>query len=326
MSNKLRVVFAGTPDFAAQSLQALLESQHDVIAVYTQPDRRSGRGKKITASAVKQLAESHDIPVIQPLNFKNQEDVSELAALNADIMVVVAYGIILPLSILRIPALGCINVHASLLPRWRGAAPIERALLAGDTETGITIMQMDEGLDTGDMLYKSSVPISDKMTSGDLYLSLIPIARETLVATLDLISDGNQQPVPQDNDLACYASKLYKSEGNINWALPATDIALMIRGLSPRPVAFSHYNENAIRIWSAQTTTEPTDSVASKVGNIIKVSKQGIEVVCGNNTKLLITSLQIPGGKQLSVQQLLNAKPDMFSVGNSFYSELENSL
>ena len=323
MSNKLRVIFAGTPDFAAQSLQALLDSQHEVIAVYTQPDRRSGRGKKITASAVKQLAQSHDIPVVQPLNFKTQDDISELADFNADIMVVVAYGIILPISVLKTPPLGCINVHASLLPRWRGAAPIERSLMAGDLETGITIMQMDEGLDTGDMLYKSAVSITDTMTSGDLYLSLIPVAQKALVDTLDIISDGQHQPEPQNNDLACYANKLFKAEGNINWALPAADIALIIRGLSPRPVAFSHYNEDAIRIWSAELAPSSSDSNDTQVGLITKVDKHGIEVNCANNTKLLITSLQIPGGKQLSVQQLFNAKPDLFCVGSSFYSELE---
>ncbi len=323
MSNKLRVIFAGTPDFAAQSLQALLDSHHEVIAVYTQPDRRSGRGKKITASAVKQLAQAHDIPVVQPVNFKSSEHLAELAAFNADIMVVVAYGIILPISVLQTPALGCINVHASLLPRWRGAAPIERSLLEGDHETGITIMQMDEGLDTGDMLYKAAVPITDEMTSGDLYLSLIPVAKQALVETLNLISDGKHQPEPQNNDLACYANKLFKAEGNIDWQLSATDIALIIRGLSPRPVAFSHYNENAIRIWSAEVVQSNPESENSKAGVITKVGKQGIEVNCANNTKLLITSLQIPGGKQLSVQQLLNAKPDLFSVGSSFYSELE---
>ncbi len=322
MTQKLRVVFAGTPDFAAHSLQALLDSDHEVIAAYTQPDRRSGRGKKVTASAVKQLAQSHDIPVFQPLNFKNSEDVSELTALNADIMVVVAYGIILPLEVLKTPKLGCINVHASLLPRWRGAAPVERSLLAGDTETGITIMQMDVGLDTGDMLLKNHIPITDDMTSGDLFQALIPVAQSSLIETLDIIQRGELQPEPQDDALACYASKLFKAEANIDWQLNAQQIELVVRGLSPRPVAFSHHDENAIRIWSAQAVPNVNDVSHKPEGTITKVDKHGIEVACGDNTRLLITSLQIPGGKQLTVQQLFNAKPDMFTQGSLFYSEL----
>lgn len=323
MSNKLRVVFAGTPDFAAHSLQAILDSHHEVIAVYTQPDRPSGRGKKITASAVKQLALENNIAVYQPLDFKDQQDVDQLASLKADIMVVVAYGIILKVNVLNTPRLGCINVHASLLPRWRGAAPIERSLLAGDAQTGITIMQMDEGLDTGDMLYKSTVDITDSMTSADLYQALIPVAQQSLISTLDLIQQSKAQPEPQDDAQACYAKKLFKAEGNIDWNLPSQQIALIIRGLSPRPVAYSHYADAAIRLWGAVANRSLSHSHNVLPGTIVAVEKKHIEVACGNGTSLLITALQVPGGKQLTAQQLLNAKRDLFVVGQSFTSELD---
>ncbi|MGL5532941.1 MAG: methionyl-tRNA formyltransferase, partial [Plesiomonas shigelloides] len=213
MSQALRIVFAGTPDFAARHLDALLASEHQVVGVYTQPDRPAGRGKKLTPSPVKVLAEQHAIPVFQPPTLRKEEYQQELAALNADVMVVVAYGLILPKVVLDLPRLGCINVHGSLLPRWRGAAPIQRSLWAGDSETGITIMQMDIGLDTGDMLHKVACPITAQDTSASLYQKLADMGPEALLTTLAQLAEGRAQPQVQDEALVTYAEKLSKEEG-----------------------------------------------------------------------------------------------------------------
>ncbi|EPJ48570.1 MAG: methionyl-tRNA formyltransferase [Osedax symbiont Rs2] len=324
MSKSLKIVFAGTPEFAAQSLSALLGSQHQVVASYTQPDRRSGRGKKITQSAVKKLSLSHDIPVYQPVNFKDPHSIQQLADLNADIMVVVAYGILLPESVLNTPKLGCINVHASLLPKWRGAAPIERALLAGDPATGVTIMQMDKGLDTGDMLHKQTIEISETMTSGELHDALVPVGCSALLETLTQIANGTSTAPRQDDQLACYASKLFKAEGLIDWNLDAQQISLLIRGLSPRPVAFSYIGETVIRLWDASTSNCDIDPLfdTSLIGSICAADKLGIEVYCKGGTKILIKSLQVPGGKQLSARDLINSKRQLFSPGNRFITLL----
>lgn len=322
MPEKLNVVFAGTPDFAAQNLQALLESEFNVIAVYTQPDRRSGRGKKITFSPVKQLAIANDLPVYQPENFKSAEDVAALESLNADIMVVVAYGILLPQTVLDTPKHGCINVHASLLPKWRGAAPIERALMSGDTRTGVTIMQMDKGLDTGDMLAKAYCDISDTMTSADLYAALVPLGSNALIATLTDFSNAQIVAEKQDDKLACYAKKLFKKEADINWSLPADEVSRHIRGLSPRPVAFSSLNEQIIRVWHARVLTNQDGSEIAHSpavsGTILAADKSGIQVACANNTSVLITQVQLPGGKQLKVSDIINSRKDFFSIGTIF--------
>ncbi|NQZ31176.1 MAG: methionyl-tRNA formyltransferase [Oceanospirillaceae bacterium] len=320
MSKSLKIIFAGTPEFAAQNLASLINSQHEVIAVYTQPDRRSGRGKKIKFSAVKEIALTHDIPVYQPTNFKADQDLQQLATLNGDIMVIVAYGLILPQKVLDTPPLGCINVHASLLPRWRGAAPIERSLLAGDSHTGVTIMQMDKGLDTGDMLNSASLEISSEMNSQQLHDCLIPLGSNELIKTINEISMGLHKPVKQDNNLANYAEKLQKTEGVIDWNQSAAAIALKVRGLNPRPVAYSALNELVIRIWAAKEVNVPTDSPYIKVGTIIKADKKGIEVSCLNNTRLLITRLQLPGGKQLEAKVIINAKKELFLPNNQFSS------
>ncbi|EPJ47402.1 MAG: methionyl-tRNA formyltransferase [Osedax symbiont Rs1] len=319
MSRPLKIIFAGTPDFAAKTLQSIIRSHHQVIAVYTQPDRRSGRGKKITSSAVKSVATEHNIATYQPTNFKEISTLNQLADIKADLMVVVAYGILLPIEALNIPKYGCVNVHASLLPRWRGAAPIERSLLAGDCETGITIMQMDEGLDTGAMLNKSTIAISDTMTSGELHDQLIPLGATALLSTLNEIAEGTTNPEPQDDQQACYASKLSKAEGGINWSQTAEQISRKIRGLSPRPIAFSSINELTVRIWNAEQSTAlaPPKSIP---GQIIATSKLGIIVCCGDSSAVTILSLQLPGGKALKAQDLLNSKKDIFSVGNLFES------
>ncbi|MEH6444644.1 MAG: methionyl-tRNA formyltransferase [Oceanospirillaceae bacterium] len=328
MQKNLRIIFAGTPEFAAQTLQALLSSHHEVVAVYTQPDRPSGRGKKLSPSAVKKTAQEHDIPVYQPLNFKAEVDLHTLQNIEADIMVVVAYGIILPLMVLATPPLGCINVHASLLPRWRGAAPIERALLAGDTETGVTIMQMDQGLDTGDMLNKCNVDITPTTTSGQLYQQLVHIGASSLISTLDQLANHTAVAVKQDDSLSCYAEKLYKAEGAINWHRTADEVSRQIRGLSPRPVAFSSLDNQVIRIWNAVAISSPTQPQtdqkieSQQCGVITKADKNGIEVTCLSGSKLLITELQLPSGKHLTVQQVINSKKELFFPGNKFIQQV----
>lgn len=311
MSTPLRIVFAGTPDFAASSLQALLDSEHEVIAVYTQPDRPAGRGRKLTPSPVKQLALTQDIAVYQPLSLKGENEQAELAALNADIMVVVAYGLLLPKAVLDTPRLGCINVHGSLLPRWRGAAPIHRAVLAGDEMTGITIMQMDVGLDTGDMLYKTEMPIQPDDTSGDLHDRLAAQGAEALVAALAQIADGNATPEKQDDSLANYAHKLEKQEGAIDWSQSAEQIERQVRGLSPWPVAYCQLDGKAMRIWGAKASTEISDQTP---GSVAEIGKKNLRIACGEGS-LLLTKIQLPGGKPLDIAAVLNAKRDLFPVG-----------
>jgi methionyl-tRNA formyltransferase len=312
MTTPLKIIFAGTPDFAATSLAALTNSEHQIVAVYTQPDRPAGRGRKLTASPVKALALKHDIPVYQPQNFKGEEEQAALRALDADLMIVVAYGLLLPLVVLEAPKQGCINVHASLLPRWRGAAPIHRSLLAGDTETGITIMQMDVGLDTGDMLYKTTCPILPRDTSGALHDRLAVLGAEALLNTLQRITDNQLSPVKQNDADACYAHKLTKQEGLIDWTESAEVIDRQIRGLSPWPVAFTTRGDDTIRIISA--SPEAIASTAAP-GTIIETTKEKIIIACGSGTSLAIGHLQLPGGKPLSSRDVLNARKELFSIG-----------
>jgi len=305
----LRIVFAGTPDFAAASLQALLDNQdanhYHIVGVYTQPDRPAGRGQKLLASPVKQLALSHHLPVFQPLNFKADKDKEELAALNADIMIVAAYGIILPKAVLDIPKMGCINVHGSILPRWRGAAPIHRAVIAGDDETGITIMQMDEGLDTGDMLLKAYCDIKITDTSGSLHDKLAKLGGSALIDALEKIKVGELTPEKQEDSLSCYAAKLTKQEAEINWDEPATLIERKIRGLSPWPVAYTQSSQGVMKIHQAELADVSADT--SSPGDILVVSKQGVIVATGNGT-IRLTEIQFPGGKRMKVQDALNGK------------------
>lgn len=312
-AHKLRILFAGTPDFAASSLQALLDAGHDVIGVYTQPDRPAGRGRKLTPSPVKKVALEHELPVYQPLNFKQEEDRQTLADLNADLMIVVAYGLLLPKAVLEAPRLGCINVHASLLPRWRGAAPIHRALLAGDSETGVTIMQMDEGLDTGAMLLKKSCPITATETSGELHDKLAQIGAEALLESLPGIADQSIHHEVQDGSAANYAHKLEKAEGEIDWQRSAAEIAIQIRGLSPWPVAYSSLNGSPLRIWYAEATDQNCKGAAA--GTIIRTDKKAIYVACGDNA-LKLLKIQLPGSKAMECSAVLNAKRDLFADGN----------
>ena len=318
-ADPLRIIFAGTPDFAASSLNAVLTSQHQVIAVYTQPDRPAGRGRKLAASPVKQLAEQHNIPVFQPLSLKNNSEQETLKSLNADVMVVVAYGLILPPLALGIPKLGCINVHASLLPRWRGAAPIQRAVLAGDEESGITIMQMDAGLDSGDMLLKKSCPIKADDTGSSLHDRLAELGAQCLLEALQDLPSLQQQAAVQDHNVANYAHKLDKAQARIDWQQSAVDIERLIRAFNSWPVAFSELEDTRVRIWQARCCEQNRDQQDhdAEPGTILNSSAQGIEIACGTGV-LQLQTLQLPGAKALPVSALLNAKQDLFSPGKQF--------
>lgn len=267
----LNIIFAGTPDFAARHLQALLNSHHNVIGVYTQPDRPAGRGKKLTASPVKELAVANNIPVYQPGSLRKEPAQQELAALNADIMVVVAYGLILPKVVLDTPRLGCINVHGSILPRWRGAAPIQRALWAGDKETGVTVMQMDVGLDTGDMLLKTTLPIEDSDTSASLYEKLAEQGPVALLQALEGLVNGTLAAEKQDEALANYAEKLSKEEARLDWNKSAQQLWQEVRAFNPWPVSYFEHQGNTIKVW--QTQVSETTSTAAP-GTIISASKK----------------------------------------------------
>ncbi|NGZ66160.1 methionyl-tRNA formyltransferase [Vibrio aestuarianus subsp. cardii] len=311
MSQSLRIVFAGTPDFAARHLAALLSSEHEVIAVYTQPDRPAGRGKKLTASPVKQIAVEHNIEVYQPENFKSDQAKQQLAELNADLMVVVAYGLLLPQAVLDTPRLGCINVHGSILPRWRGAAPIQRSIWAGDSETGVTIMQMDIGLDTGDMLKIATLPIEATDTSASMYGKLAELGPQVLVDCIADIASDKAIATKQDDALANYAKKLSKEEAKIDWSMDAAFIERCVRAFNPWPMSHFDVAENTIKVWQsrveAQTSNQP-------VGTIIKADKSGIYVATGNGL-LVLEQLQVPGKKALPVQDILNARASWFEVG-----------
>lgn len=315
MTQGLRIIFAGTPDFAAAHLKALLGSHHQVIAAYSQPDRPAGRGKKLCASPVKEVALAHQIPVYQPLNFKSQDTLAELAALNADLMVVVAYGLILPKAVLETPRLGCINVHASILPRWRGAAPIQRAIEAGDTETGVTIMQMDVGLDTGDMLMKTFCPILPEDTGGSLHDKLIGIGTPALIQALDSIQAGTITPEKQDDSLSNYAPKLSKEEAALNWRLSAAELERKVRAFNPFPVAHTKLagtgDDQRMRVWAASATEQ---AGASEPGVITHIDARGLWVACAQG-QLVLEQLQLPGKKALKVDEILRGHPDLFQVG-----------
>ncbi|WP_223669768.1 methionyl-tRNA formyltransferase [Kangiella shandongensis] len=317
MNQPLKVIFAGTPDFAATSLQSLIDSPHQVIAVYTQPDRQSGRGKKIHMSPVKELALTHQIPVEQPQNFKSEQSRQILAGYNADVMVVAAYGLLLPQAVLDIPRLGCINVHGSLLPRWRGAAPIQRAIQAGDSETGVTIMQMEAGLDTGPMLAKAITPITAEDTGATLHDKLAAQGAQLLVRAMDEIAGGTIEAEPQDDGLTTYAHKLSKQEAFIDWSLDATTIERTIRAFNSWPVAQTQIDDKTIRIWQTQVINEASNEQA---GTIVQADKQGIVVACGQH-QLRLTELQLPGSRRMSVKDLLNAPKnrELLQPGSRFH-------
>ena len=314
----LRILFAGTPEFAALHLQALINSEHEVIGVYTQPDRPAGRGKKLQPSPVKQVALDNGLPVYQPLNFKDAADVEQLKSLNADVMVVVAYGLILPQSVLDAPKYGCLNVHASLLPRWRGAAPIQRCIEAGDKLTGITIMQMDKGLDTGAMLSKVTTGILSDDTGGSLHDRLAELGPPALLATLAQVEAGTLQPEKQNDALANYAHKLLKEEALIDWQQPADEIALRVRAFNPFPMAYTLLGDERIRVLMAEALEQTT---ALLPGTIIRAGAEGLDVACGDGV-LRIPQVQLPGKKAMRVADVINGQPQLFQPNHLLASTL----
>jgi methionyl-tRNA formyltransferase len=308
----LKIIFAGTPDFAASHLQALIQDgHHSVVAVYTQPDRPAGRGKKLKASPVKLLAEQHSLPVCQPASLKASEQQALLAEFGADIMVVVAYGLILPQAVLDIPRLGCINVHGSILPRWRGAAPIQRAIEAGDKESGVTIMQMDAGLDTGAMLSISRCPIDPEETSGSLYNKLAELGAAALLDDLERLDKGLAVAVVQDNSQSTYASKIDKTEAQINWSAEAIAIDRRIRAFNPFPAAYSLIDGTRLKVWAASPGPE---TITANPGEIIQSDDTGLLVRCGQGS-LLLTEIQLAGKSRMPVSEMLKSRADLFAVG-----------
>jgi methionyl-tRNA formyltransferase len=305
MTDPLRIIFAGTPEFAATTLSALLTTEHQVLAVYTQPDRPAGRGRQLQPSPVKVLAQARGIEVRQPERLKDAQDQTALAALQADLMVVVAYGLLLPQAVLDAPRLGCINIHASLLPRWRGAAPIQRAILAGDTESGVTIMQMEAGLDTGPMLHILKTPILLDDTGGSLHDRLAELGARALLESLAGIADGSLQPQPQDDSLASYARKLDKQESLIDWSQSAEAIDRQVRAYNPWPVAQCLFEEKIMRLWSVRPLRESSPAGVAP-GSVVSAGKAGIDVATGSNL-LRILELQMPGKRVMSASDFLNA-------------------
>jgi methionyl-tRNA formyltransferase len=306
----MRIIFAGTPEFAAQTLAALLNTEHTICAVYTQPDRPAGRGRKLTASPVKNIALEHNIPVEQPLNFKEQATREKLATYQADLMIVVAYGLLLPQSVLDTPAQGCINIHASLLPRWRGAAPIQRAILAGDNETGICIMQMEAGLDTGPVLTRAVCPISNTETTQQLHDRLATLGATTLLTTLSSFTEHQVNAQVQNDADSTYAAKLAKAEAMINWHQPASTLLRKINAFNPWPIAQTQWQDKTLRIWAAVDLDRPNKATP---GEVINADKTGIDIACGQGI-LRITQIQAPGKRAMPVSDFLNANP--VSIGD----------
>ncbi len=302
MTDSLRIVFAGTPDFSVPPLKALLDSPHEVTAVYTQPDRPAGRGRKLTPSPVKLVAQEHGIPVFQPKSLRDPEAIAELRALQPDLMVVVAYGLLLPPDVLEIPRLGCINIHASILPRWRGAAPIQRAIQAGDRESGVSIMRMEEGLDTGPVYLVRRTPIDEEDTGGTLHDRLARLGAEALMEALPGIADGTLQPVAQNDEEATYASKLEKKEAAIDWRQPAWKIERQVRAFNPWPVAHTRYENANLRIWEAHAI----EGLAAEPGTVMSATREGVDVATGEGL-LRITRLQMPGKRAMEAADFINA-------------------
>ena len=310
----LRIIFAGTPEFAAIHLDGLLGGRHKLVAVYTQPDRPAGRGKKLQASPVKQMAERAGIPVFQPPSLKDPEEQRKLANIGADLMIVVAYGLILPQAVLDTPAMGCLNVHASLLPRWRGAAPIQRAIEAGDSETGVTIMQMDAGLDTGNMLASVHCPINRDTTAASLHDELATLGMPLLLDVLDTLPEHLARGREQDGDQANYATKILKSEAEIDWREDAELIARKVRAFNPFPICFTFLGKERLKVHTAKATQERVG--AAPPGAVLQSSASGIVIACGTG-QLCISKLQLPGGKPLTVEQMLHARSTLFTPGTA---------
>ncbi|UJP04564.1 MAG: methionyl-tRNA formyltransferase [Nitrosomonas sp.] len=298
----MKIIFAGTPDFAAAALEALIHQGHEIVAVLTQPDRPAGRGMKSLSSAVKLLAQRFQLPVLQPLTLKAPEIQMQLSMLNADVMVVAAYGLILPQAVLELPRFGCLNIHASVLPRWRGAAPIQRAILAGDAETGITIMQMDAGLETGDILLIENMAITPGDTVQTLHDKLSRLGASSIVAALSLLPQGKLMPVKQDEVHACYAAKITRADAGIDWRQSAGQIERVVRAFNPVPGAYTYYRCEMLKVWQVSVAIESGKS--GNPGEISAIDRESITVSCGEGL-LRITGVQKAGGRKLCVADFL---------------------
>ncbi|AKH38366.1 MULTISPECIES: methionyl-tRNA formyltransferase [Nitrosomonas] len=297
----MRIIFAGTPVFAAKALLSLLNAEYQIVLVLTQPDRPAGRGMKTQVSDVKKVAQAHDIPLLQPLTLKTETVHTQLKVFNADVMVVAAYGLILPKEVLKIPRYGCLNIHASLLPRWRGAAPIQRAILAGDQETGITIMQMDEGLDTGDMLLQRDIPVDAVDTAQTLHDKLADLGAQSIVEALELMQLGKLSATPQDETLASYAAKIQKKEAEIDWRMDVDQIDRSIRAFNPYPGAYTYFQGSLLKIWQAKAAVKNNPG---KAGEIVTTGSEGVVVACGRGS-LILEVVQKPGGKKMPIAEFM---------------------
>ncbi|GAA0707914.1 methionyl-tRNA formyltransferase [Paraclostridium ghonii] len=297
----MKIVFMGTPEFAVPCLQKIIDEGHEVVSVVTQPDKPKGRGKKLAMPPVKELALKYDIPVYQPLKAREESFVETLKEINPELIVVVAFGQILPKSILDIPKYGCVNVHASLLPRYRGAAPLNWVIINGEEKTGVTTMYMDEGLDTGDMILKSEIPLDDEITAGELHDKMMIDGAQVLKETIDLISKGQASREKQNNEDTCYSPIMNKSLGNIDWNKSAKDIHNLIRGINPWPSAYTTYEAQTMKIWKTKVINKNSDK---KPGTILSVDKEGIEVSTGEGS-IQIKEIQMSGKKRMEVHEYI---------------------
>ncbi|MDY6944188.1 MAG: methionyl-tRNA formyltransferase [Pseudomonadota bacterium] len=313
MSSPLSLIFAGTPEFSVPALEALVASPHRVVAVYTQPDRPAGRGQQVMMSAVKQCALKHQLPLEQPQTLKDPAAVERLAQWSADLMIVVAYGLLLPKNVLDTPRLGCVNIHASLLPRWRGAAPIQRAIQAGDQQSGVTIMQMDVGLDTGPMLLERVTPIDARETAASLHDRLSMLGAQAVLEAIEAIAAGTATPREQPKQGATYAAKIRKEEALIDWSKPALEIDRQVRAFNPWPIAETRWNGQQLRIWQAAPLDKKTSAAA---GTVVAASSDGIEVATGDGT-LQLTRVQAAGRKAMPAADFLRAnRPEGAVLGS----------